>query len=180
MQRSLAVQPVRAVARPTRNRPRRRAAPNPWVGRLYRRFRHHTANFVGNVANSQLQDAASGIANTCVSFIPAANSVPALKLLARELAKRLVHHARAKNRVAALVRTCGPHQSAALLAISVVTFLHALAQQWGSPVTIEDVAALLLEHLPLITAFVTGKHVDVMPILEELLPPVRYIRRRPK
>lgn len=179
MQRSIALgrvpfQQVRAVAPSTpttrRSADRRSKSNNPLINKLYRRFKVHTANFVGNVANNQLQNAASGIANACVSLIPASNSFPALNLLARELAKRLVRHTRSKNRVTALVRTCGPQQSAILLAISIVTFLHGLAQQLGSPMTLEDVATLLLDHVPLIAGFVTGKNVNVLPILEELLP----------
>lgn len=165
------VQPVRAVARP--NRTRRRSANPPSLQqlstRLFRLFETHTATVVGGVAQDRLEDAAAGFANACVSLVPAANAIPGLRLLTRELAKRLARQARANNRVAAFVRRCGPRQAAALLALSVATFMHRIAQDWGSPLTLEDVVALLLEYMPVIAGFIAGRSVDLKPLFERLL-----------
>lgn len=163
---------MRAVARP----PPRQAPPLPprrLSNLLHRHFELHTANIVGEVAADELEDVASSFANACISMVPVISTSPPLKLLARELAKRFVRQVRAKNRVAQLVQRCGPRQAAALLALSVATFVFHIAQQWGSPMAFEDVVTLLLENIPLIAGFITGRNVNLGPLLERLLPPPR-------
>lgn len=48
--------------------------------------------------------------------------------------------------------------------------MYHIAQDLGSPLTFDRVVTLLLEHAPAIAGFITGKNVNMHPVLERLLP----------
>jgi hypothetical protein len=137
---------------------------------LQREFEKHVAEIVAEIAQGELEDLAAGVASRCVSLVPLVGRVPLLDVLSRELVKRVVRESRAKPLVKQLVSACGPRHASIVMALSVATFMLQLARQWGSPLSLDVVIDILLEHAPLIAGFVAGKHVDLSPIINKLVP----------
>lgn len=149
-----------------------RALRRPVLARVLNdKFQQHTITLLSEMADDRVQDAAAMFANSCLSTVPVVNQFPVLRQLGQELAKRLAGEMSTKSVVSDLVQRCGKRNAGILLAFSLVTFMLHLAQTWGADgLSFVDVAQLLYSHLGLAAAFVSGKDVDLAPLVSKLAP----------